>query len=377
MSAARSNSRERELTVCASIVIRELHAKWSRIPLGVPRGGSGSTQVDLLHVTLDDDEGQSGTGFTYALGGGMEAVWAVIEHTVRPAVVGSTVDGWPQSRNRVWKETNRLGRDLALAALSAVDIAVWDLRSRRADLPLFRYLGVHHDDVEIYGSGRSTHSMGTDELVQGVRSYVNEGYRAVKLRIGARTPADDVQRVAAVREAVGDGVQIMVDCNERLDVITARWIAPRLAELGVVWLEEPLPSEDIAGYAALARCTELPLAAGEHLHGRHEFLAYLRDGAASILMPDVPLTGGITEWLRLSTIADAYGVQLTPHFLPELHVHLAAATPNCHYIEHFPLLDDALLETLSISNGRTAPPERPGHGLRWNYDALERYNVPT
>jgi len=161
----------------------------------------------------------------------------------------------------------------------------------------------------------------------------------------------------------------------RLDLPTAMWLQAGLQDLGVFWLEEPLTSDDIAGHAQLASRGSPAIAVGEHLHGRFEFANYLRAGAATVLQPDVPLTGGITEWLRISAIAEVFGAVLAPHFLPELHVHLAAAVPNCPYIEHFPLIDDVMLETLTISHGTAAPPERTGHGMRWNDDVLDRLRI--
>ncbi len=349
--------------------------RWARIPLGAGRGGSGATAVDLLHVTVRSDDGAVGTGFTYALTGGAEAVHALLGGLVNDLVVGVQIEEWPQVWKLVSDRTHRLGRGIALAALSAVDIAVWDLRAHRAQLPLYRFIGAHRDRVPIYGSGRATHQMDVDELIAGQRQYLDEGYDAVKLRIGARGAAEDLDRLRAVRAALGENVRIMVDANERLDLPTAMWLQAGLQDLGVFWLEEPLTSDDIAGHAQLASRGGPAIAVGEHLHGRFEFANYLRAGAATVLQPDVPLTGGITEWLRISAIAEVFGAVLAPHFLPELHVHLAAAVPNCPYIEHFPLIDDVLLETLTISHGTAAPPQRPGHGMRWNDDALDRLRI--
>lgn len=356
-------------------VIDDIRTVWARIPLGAGRGGSGATKVDLLLVTVTDSDGATGTGFTYALTGGAEGVYALLEGTVREHVRGCDLDHWPQRWQRIWDDTHRLGRGLALPALSAADIAIWDLRAKRAGLPLFRFIGVHKDSVPVYGSGRATHAMTTEQLIEGAQAYAQEGYDAVKLRIGARRAEEDIARTRAVREAVGDQLRLMVDCNERLNLPTAQWVGARLAELSVYWMEEPLPSGDIAGHARLASGLAVPVAVGEHLHGRFEFAAYLREQAATVLQPDVPLTGGVTEWLRISAIAEASGAILSPHFLPELHVHLAAAVPNCPYIEHFPLIDDVLEETLTIRDGQAAPPDRPGHGLLWRHDVLEKLAV--
>ncbi|MGH3243720.1 MAG: mandelate racemase/muconate lactonizing enzyme family protein [Spirillospora sp.] len=354
--------------------IAEVRTRVARVPLGAGRGGSGATRVDLLLVTVTDDEGASGTGFTYALTGGVEAVHALTAGLVRELALGTRLDHWPATWQEIWSRTHRLGRGVALPALSAVDIAVWDLRARRARQPLYRFLGAHRDRVPIYGSGRATHAMSADELIEGAKAYVAEGYGAVKLRVGARPAEEDVERVTAVRAALGDRIRIMVDCNERLDLPTALWLGRRLADLGVYWMEEPLVSDDIAGHAQLAERAGLPIAVGEHLHGRFEFAAYLRAEAASVLQPDVPLTGGITEWLRIAAIAEPFGAVLTPHFLPELHTHLALAVPNCPIVEHFPLIDDVLTETITVDDGHAVPPERPGHGIRWDPDALDRYN---
>lgn len=355
--------------------ISQLDTLWARIPLGAGRGGSGATEVDLVRVTVTTDDGATGTGFTYALTGGAEALHALCDGLVRDLVNGSELDEWPRTCTTVWQRTHRLGRGVAVPVLSAVDIAVHDLRARRANQPLYRYLGAHRDRVPVYGSGRSTHQMSTDELVAGQLDYLAEGYRAVKLRVGARPVEEDVERVTEVRRAVGDGVRIMVDCNERLDLPTALWLGPRLADLGVYWMEEPLVSDDVDGHRQLAERAGVPIAVGEHLHGRFEFAAYLRAGAASVLQPDVPLCGGVTEWTRISAAAEVFGAVLAPHFLPELHVHLAASVPNCPYIEHFPLIDDVLSETLTITDGTAAPPDRPGHGIRWDDAALDRLRI--
>ncbi|HWD03445.1 MAG TPA: mandelate racemase/muconate lactonizing enzyme family protein [Amycolatopsis sp.] len=345
------------------------------LPLGAARGGSGATQLQLAIVTLVDDDGATGTGYTYTLGPGIAAAAALIEELHLPAVVGLAIEDWDRTWYRMRDATHRVGTGVALLATSAVDIAMWDLRAVRAGLPLFRLLGAQRDEVPVYGSGRATHAMSTAELVEGAQSYVDEGFPAVKLRVGVRTPADDVARVAAVRRALGDDVQIMVDANERLDLATARWMAPRLAELGVAWFEEPVPSRHPDAHRVLAGGPTPPLAVGEHVLGLSAFTEFV--GSAPIWMPDVPLTGGISEFRRIDALAEAHGVSVTPHFLPELHVHVVAAGRATTWLEHFPLLDDLLAETLVIKDGKAAPPDRPGHGLRWDDQKLAAHTVRT
>ncbi|MFI5490494.1 mandelate racemase/muconate lactonizing enzyme family protein [Micromonospora echinaurantiaca] len=346
------------------------------MPLGAARGGSGATQLQLVRVKVTADDGAAGVGFTYSLGPGAEAVAALLEAVHMPAVLGLPLQDWDRTWYALRDRTSRLGAGVALLATSAVDIAVWDLRAVRAGVPLFRLLGAHREDVPVYGSGRATHGMSTAELVEGALSYVAEGYRAVKLRVGVHPPAVDVARVAAVRAAVGDEIAIMVDANERLDLATALWMGSALTELGVAWFEEPLPSAHVRAHLTLAAAAAPPLAVGEHLLGLGGFTPFVSGGAA-ILMPDAPLTGGVSEFRRIDALAEAHGLAVTPHFLPELHVHLTAAARSGTWLEHFPLLDDLLGEVLTPVGGRVAPPQRPGHGMVWDEAALDRFTVRT
>lgn len=345
------------------------------VPLGAARGGSGATQLQLVVVTLVDSDGATGSGYTYTLGPGMASTAALLEELHLPAVVGADLESWDRTWYRMREATHRLGTGVTLLATSAVDIAMWDLRAVRADVPLFRFLGAQRDEVPVYGSGRATHAMSTEELVAGALSYVEEGYPAVKLRVGAREPADDVARITAVRSAVGDAVGIMVDANERLDLTTAQWIAPRLTELGVCWFEEPLPARHVEAHRVLASGATPPLAVGEHVLGLSAFTDFV--GTASVWMPDIPLAGGVSEFRRIDALAEAHGATISPHFLPELHVHLVAAGRSATWLEHFPLLDDLLTETLDISGGKATPPTRAGHGLLWDEDRLAAHTVRT
>lgn len=344
------------------------------VPLGAGRGGSGATQVDVVLVTVEDTDGASGIGFTFGLTGGAGAVRRLIEEDLVPLAVSAEIDHWPQTWERLWARTHRLGRGHALAAIGGLDIAVHDLLARRQGLPLYRYLGAHAESVEIYGSGRATHQMSDADLIAGARAYVDEGFRAVKLRAGALGLERDVERVAAVRDAVGDSVRIMVDCNERFTLPEALWFSAHMADLDIFWLEEPLRSDDVRGHRQLA-ATGLPIAVGEHLQGRFEFADYLGQRAASVLQPDPPLCGGVTEWRRISAIAEVGSAVLSPHFLPELNIHLALAVPNCPMVEHFPLIDDVLANTITVVDGRAHPSERPGHGVVFDDDALRRFRV--
>jgi L-alanine-DL-glutamate epimerase-like enolase superfamily enzyme/DNA-binding HxlR family transcriptional regulator len=352
-----------------------LDATLLRVPTGARWTGFGVTELEVVHVTLTDGEGGTGTGFTFSISGGAAAMRTLVDGVIGQATIGSDLEGWERRWHALWARTHRLGRGVAVPALSAVDIAVWDLRARRARLPLYRLLGAYRDQVPAYRSLDRMAGMSLEELVEAASTHVAEGFAAIKLFCGARPFEEEVDRVAAVRQAVGPAVRIMVDTNERLDQPEALWFGRQLAAHDIYWLEEPLASDDIAGHARLAQRLAVPIAVGEHLIGRFEFAEYLRQGAAAVVQPDLPLTGGISEGLRVATLAEAHGAALCPHSLPELHVHLVAAAKAGAYVECFPLLDDLLQKPLQVSGGVVRPPERPGHGILWSAEALERYRV--
>jgi L-alanine-DL-glutamate epimerase-like enolase superfamily enzyme len=354
--------------------IEYIESKLIKIPLGQGRGGSGATEVEVILVEVCSNEGLKGTGFSYALTGGGSSIKKMIDDTLTPFLLGKEEKDWDKIWYQIWDKTHRLGKGVSLPSLSALDIAVWDLRGKISGKPLYELLGAQKEKVFIYGSGRATHGMSIDQLIEGALSYQEEGYTSVKLRAGALGLNEDIKRIHAVRNHVPD-MQIMVDCNERFHYADALWFGKHLEQLDIYWMEEPLVSDDVEGHRRLAEQLKMNIAVGEHLQGRFEFVQYLQKGAASIFQPDAPLVGGISEWKRIATIAEGFGVLVSPHFLPELHVHLAASTTNCISIEHFPLIDEVLGETLKIENGYAVPPERPGHGMVWDWEKIKNYEA--
>jgi L-alanine-DL-glutamate epimerase-like enolase superfamily enzyme len=346
-----------------------------RVPLGATWAAHGVREVEVVHVTIRDGEGATGTGFTFSISGGAAAMGTLVAGVIAEATINTPVERWDRLWYDLWVRTHRLGRGVAVPALSAVDIAVWDLRARRVGLPLYRLLGAQRDQVPVYRSLGGMPAMSTQEVVERATAYVADGFEAIKLFCGAQRLEEEITRIAAVREAVGAGVRIMVDCNERLDQPDALWFGRHLAEHDVYWLEEPLVSDDIAGHVRLADRLDVPIAAGEHLMGRFEFVEYLRHGAMAVVQPDTPLVGGVSECMRVATLAEAHGAALCPHFLPELHVHVVAATRAGKYLEYFPLINDLLEESLPVSAGLTQPPDRAGHGMVWAAEALQRYRA--
>lgn len=349
--------------------ITRLQTAILHVPLDEDLRAYGPHHVNVVFVEMSDTNGRTGTGFTYTFGPESAPVKSMVDDVIAPHVAGTTLTDWRETYRELRLRTRRIGRHVFLPAISAVDIAAWDLLARILDVPLYRLLGRRENTVPIYGSGRSANSLGEQELVGRALAYVAEGYSAIKLRVGARAPEEDMKRLVAVRAAVGDSLRLMIDCNERLDLMTALWLSERAADLGVYWMEEPLPAEQWQAYATLAARSRTPIATGEHLV-TEEFEHYAQLQAAAVFQPDVALAGGITAGLQICGLAAARGVAVSLHSLAELHVQLATGDPNVCYVEDFPILDRIMADRLNPVDGQVMAPARPGHGIVWDRDAI-------
>lgn len=332
-------------------------------------------KMELVGVTIRTRDGISGMGYTWTVNyGGAESIKALIDHVLIPRVVGRSVYDYAGIWKELWWVTHRLGRGISHMAIAAVDIALWDLRAKSKGLPLAKVLGQVKDRVPTYSSGRASPNLTTDELVHTSVDAVQQGHTAVKLRVGV-DPQGDVERIAAVRDAVGPTVRIMCDANERLDLPTAQWLGRQMVEYDVFWFEEPLPNEYIEGHRHLAQTLPMAIAGGEHLFSLWEFTRYVERGALSILQPDVCMVGGVTEWMRIAELGLAHGLPMSPHFVPEFHIHLAAAAQNGMYVESFPMMDDLIVHQLEVESGQVLVPDRPGHGLEFHPWVWAEYQV--
>ena len=346
-----------------------------RFPSDRVRAERADEQFELIGVTLRDSGGEQGTGWTFTSDyGGGEAVKALLDVVLLPRVVGRDAIEVEAINDELFHFTHRLGHGLTSMAIAAIDIALWDLRARQAGVSLAKILGQVRDRVPCYGSGKASPSLPIEDLVTLSAGYIEEGFDAVKLRVG-REPDQDMVRVRAVREAIGPGPRILCDANERLSLPTALWLGKQLAAQDVYWFEEPILSQDIEGYKRLRAALPMAIALGEHVHSRRDFIPYIQSGAIDVVQPDMCLLGGVTETMRIGRIADSFGLALAPHFMTVLHIHVAAALPRSTYVEYYPFMDDLLVEGLVVEKGNLLVPTRPGHGVEFNQDAWKRYRV--
>jgi L-alanine-DL-glutamate epimerase-like enolase superfamily enzyme len=194
----------------------------------------------------------------------------------------------------------------------------------------------------------------------------------MKLKVGKPRAVEDLERLRAVQEAVGPEMDIMVDANQSMTYAEAKRCARMFEEIDIFWFEEPLPAEDITGHARLAASTSVPVAVGESLYSLSHFREYLQSGGAGVIQVDAARIGGVTPWLKVAHLAEAFNVKVAPHFLMELHVSLAAAVPNALYVEHIPQLRAITTEEIRIVDGHAVPPREPGIGIAWDREAIEK-----
>ncbi|WP_028051230.1 mandelate racemase/muconate lactonizing enzyme family protein [Cellulomonas sp. URHD0024] len=331
---------------------------------------------ETVFVELDTADGLTGTGYSYTIGTGGRAVLSLLREALLPRLTGQD----SRTIEAVWSDlfwsthATAVGAITSLA-LAAVDTALWDLRGRRTGEALWQMAGGFRRAVPLYDTEGGWLHLPTSDLVAGAVASQERGLRGVKLKIGKPSLAEDVERLTAVREKVGPDLHIMVDANQSMTAAEAVRRAAAFEPLGLYWLEEPLPADDVSGHVHLARSTSIPVAVGESLYSVGQFRDYLHRGAAGIVQVDAARIGGITPWLKVAHLAEAYNVSVCPHFLMELHVSLAAAVPNGLYVEHIPQLRAVTRTELEVADGMAVASDSPGLGIDWDADAVDDRRV--
>lgn len=333
---------------------------------------------ETIFVDITTDDGQQGRGYTYTIGTGGTAVLALVRDVFLPQLIGMDTRRTEHIWNTLFESTRATAPGaITSLALAAVDTAVWDLNGRRTSTPLWVAAGGHREQLACYDTENGWLHLSIDELVAGVSAVKAGGMKAAKVKVGMPTVNGDVERLRAVRTAVGDDFDIFVDANQSFTVPEAIRRAAAYADLGIGWFEEPLPADDVHGHAQLARHSAVPIAVGETLYSVKQFQTYIAAEAASIIQVDVARVGGITPWLKVAHAAEAANLPVAPHFLMELHVSLACAVPNGGYVEHIPQLRAVTQQDLTPRDGVLQAPSGPGLGIEWNDDQLDRWTVAT
>jgi L-alanine-DL-glutamate epimerase-like enolase superfamily enzyme len=321
------------------------------------------TEVAMLFAEIGTESGHEGVGFSYAKRAGGPGLFAHARE-IAPGLVGED----PSDIQRIWTKLAWAGASvgrsgLAVQAIAAIDVALWDLKARRARLPLAKLLGAHRDSVACYNTSGGFLSTPLDEVVANASDALARGIGGIKIKVGQPDSRLDLERVERVRAELGGEVPLMVDANQQWDRATAARVGRDLEQYRLTWIEEPLDAYDAEGHADLARDLVTPVATGEMLTSVAEHRELIRRRSADFLQPDAPRVGGISQFLKVTALAADAGLRLAPHFAMELHLHLAAAYELEPWVEHFDWLEPLFNERLEIADGRMLVPDRPGLGL--------------
>lgn len=325
--------------------------------------------VSILAITIIDSGGHEGFGFSYCLRAGGAGQYA---HACELAPI--LLDEDSNDISRLWNKMAWLGASVgrsgtAVEAIAAFDIALWDLKAKRAGLSLSKLIGSYRDSVPCYNTSGGYLQAPIEEVITSADYSLSRGIGGVKIKVGQPDRAADLRRVQALRAHLGDSIPIMVDVNQQWDRSTASKMCKAMDELGLEWIEEPLDAYDIEGHADLSAAITTPIGSGEMLTSVDEHTRLIEKKSVDILMPDAPRIGGITPFLRVAALADQAHLAIAPHFVMEIHIHLAACQPHETWVEHFEWLEPLFEEKIEIADGRMKVPTNPGLGLTLSGEA--------
>jgi L-alanine-DL-glutamate epimerase-like enolase superfamily enzyme len=346
------------------------------LPKPIMSGLGPLVSAGVLLVHLEADAGLVGENLVFTLNDKRLAVLDEMVSSLAPLVLGADPTFSTGFWSAAWREINFFGhKGVPVMGISAIDGALWDLRGQAAGLPIHKLIGAARDRVPVYASAGLWLSSSVDELQREAEGFIAQGFRAMKMRLGKPTPAEDAARVRAVREAIGPGIALMADANQQLNVAQAIRLGRMLEEFGLAWFEEPLPAYDLEGVARVAAALDTPIASGETEYTRYGFRTMLELKSADVLMPDLQRVGGVTEFLRVSHMADAFDVPVSSHLFPEMSVQVLAALGNATWLEHMPWFAPLYDGGLVVADGHVVVPDALGWGLRFDPAAVARYKV--
>ena len=331
---------------------------------------------EIVTIRVRDTDGAEGVGYTFTTGRNGGAIADIARREIPEIVAGQDADRIEALWEKIWWGTHYGGRGgPVVLAMSAFDIALWDLKAKRADQPLWKLLGGYSNAVSCYAGGIDL-GLTADELLTQTDENLQRGFRAIKMKVGRDNLAEDVVKVRAMREHLGDGFPLMLDANMKYSVDQAIRAARAFAPYDPTWLEEPIIPDDVAGHERVLRDGGLPIAAGENLRTIWDFKQLITTGGVTFPEPDVTNCGGVTPFMKIAHMAEAFNLPVTSHGAHDITVHLLSACPNGKFLEaHGFGLDDYIAQSMRINDGLAYAPDLPGHGMEFDWDKLEGIKV--
>ena len=355
------------------LTVRAIRAQPVMVPMRYALGTSAATvrTAPLLLIDLETNEGIVGHAYQFCYTPAAIPGISSILHDAAEAIRNDVLvpgDVW----SKLTKRYTLIGvQGVVRMAMSLIDVATWDALARAAEEPLVKYIGAAPKVLQAYNSN-GLGLTSPDALAAEAEKLVEDGFGAVKLRLGYPTLEQDMAAVNAVRNRIGAKVKLPVDYNQALTVDEAARRCQALDSEGLLWIEEPIRHDDFSGCAKLARETRTPIQIGENFSLIYDMQRAIEANSCDYVMPDVERIGGVTGWLRAAALADAHALPMSSHLYPEISVHLLAATPTAHWLEYVDWLDQVVQEPLRVNNGSVIAPERPGLGIEWNEQAVKR-----
>lgn len=356
-------------TTITAFKTTQLRVPWTAEP---PANGiMPAADREYLLLEVETKGGITGFGYLQPLSGGLETLDCCLREMIAPNVIGRDATDVEAIWQANWKSTYWLGRGgIATWALSAVDIALWDIVGKRAVLPLHRLWGSCRTEVEAYGSG-VWRGLDRDQMIARARHFTGMGLKAIKMQAAYIRPwREDVANVAAMREALGDETEIMIDINMGWTADTAIQAGRHMDEYDLYWMEEPVVCEDFEGYKRVAQHLKTRVVGGESHFTRYDLRPFFVTPSSPILQPD-PQRGGFTELRKIAAVADTWGLQIAPHLFHELMIHLLASIPNANYLEYMDWNDDIYVDARIPVDGKIKVPEEPGHGVAFKPEIVK------
>ena len=367
---------------------RIAHVKVSHVSLPLPEPISDAkvltgrqrplTSVAFVFAEITSRDGQQGMGFGYSKRAGGPGMYAHAQEIANDLVGEDPNDIARLHTKLLWMGASMGRSGMTTQAISPFDVALWDMKARRAGLPLAKLIGAQRDSVRLYNTSGGFLHTPLPQVLKNVEALVKTGIGGIKIKVGQPDFAEDLKRVTAVRKLLGDGFPLMVDANQQWERTTAMKYCRALEQLDLTWIEEPLDAYDAEGHAQLARALDTPIATGEMLTSFQEHARLIEAGASDFVQPDAPRVGGVTPFLQVLQLMEYKGLSLAPHFAMEIHLHLAATFSREPWTEHFEWLEPLFNERLEIKDGRMFLPDRAGHGFtlsaqarKWTIESAE------